>query len=139
MEFNKIIAISGKPGLYQVISQTKSGLIIESLSDKKRFPVSSTQNISLLENIAIFTYEKEVPLLEVFKSMYEKGEGKKAPSHKESAKVLTDYFLEVLPEYDEDRVYVSNIKKIVQWYNVLIENKLDFSAIEATPENTEEV
>ncbi len=139
MEFNKIIAISGKPGLYQVISQTKSGLIIESLADQKRFPVSSTQNISLLENIAIFTYEEEVPLLTVFKAMYEKAEGKQAPSHKESGKVLMNYFLEVLPTFDEDRVYVSNIKKIVQWYNILVANNLDFSAVEVSEENTEEV
>ena len=109
MEFNKIISVAGKPGLFNAISQTKSGFIVESLIDKKRFPIPSTNNVSLLENIAIYTYEEEVPLLTVFKSMYEKTEGKEAISHKESGQKLTAYFSEVLPGYDEERVYLSLI------------------------------
>ena len=138
MEFNKIISVAGKPGLFNAISQTKSGFIVESLIDKKRFPIPSTNNVSLLENIAIYTYEEEVPLLTVFKSMYEKTEGKKAISHKESGQKLTAYFSEVLPGYDEERVYTSNIKKVIQWYNLLVSSGLNFSTIEATKENTEE-
>ena len=138
MEFNKIISVAGKPGLFHVISQTKSGFIVESLIDKKRFPIPSTNNVSLLENIAIYTYEEEVPLLTVFKSMYEKTEGKEAISHKESGQKLTAYFSEVLPGYDEERVYTSNIKKVIQWYNLLVSSGLDFSTIEATKQNTEE-
>ena len=138
MDFSKIIAIGGKPGLFQAISQTKTGFIVESLSDKKRFPIPSTNNVSLLENIAIYTYEEEIPLLTVFKTMYEKQEGKEALSHKESGNKLTAYFSEVLPDYDEERVYTSNIKKVIQWYNSLVNAGLDFSTIEVTEENTEE-
>ena len=139
MEFNKIISVAGKPGLLHAISQTKSGFIVESLIDKKRFPIPSTNNVSLLENIAIYTYEEEVPLLSVFKTMYEKTEGKETISHKESGKKLTAYFSEILPEYDEDRVYTSNIKKVIQWYNLLVNSGLDFSVVEATEEDSENV
>lgn len=140
MEFSKIIAVSGKPGLFQVVSQTKTGLIVDSLVDQKRFPITSTQNVSLLENIAIYTYEEEVPLLNVFKSMYEKAEGKEVMSHKESGNKLMAFFAEVLPDYDDERVYTSNIKKVIQWYNLLVKSGLDFSKVEAsTEENTEEV
>ena len=139
MEFNKIISVAGNPGLFNAISQTKSGFIVESLIDKKRFPIPSTNNVSLLENIAIYTYEEEVPLLSVFKTMYEKTEGKETISHKESGKKLTAYFSEILPEYDEDRVYTSNIKKVIQWYNLLVNSGLDFSVVEATEEDSENV
>ncbi len=140
MEFSKIIAVTGKPGLYQVISQSKNAIIAENITDKKRLAINATQNVSLLENIAIYTYEEDKPLLEVFKAISEKTEGKEAISHKESGKKLEAYFLEVLPDYDEDRVYTSNIKKVFQWFNILVKGGLDFSAIEETEaeENTEE-
>ena len=139
MEFNKIISVAGKPGLFHAISQTKTGFIVESLVDKKRFPIPSTNNVSLLENIAIYTYEEEVPLLTVFKTIYEKNEGKETISHKDSGQKLTAYFSEILPEYDEERVYTSNIKKVIQWYNLLVKSGLDFSIIETTEENSENV
>ena len=139
MEFNKIIAVTGKPGLYKVISQSKSAIIAESLIDKKRLAINAAQNVSLLENIAIYTYEEEVLLLDVFKKIAEKTNGESAISHKESAKNLESFFLEVLPDYDEDRVYTSNIKKVVQWFNILIKAGIDFSKIESSQENTEEV
>lgn len=139
MEFSKIIAVSGKPGLYSAISQTKSGFIVESLADNKRFPINAANNVSLLENIAIYTYEEEVPLLDIFKTMYEKEEGKEALSHKESGNKLAAYFAEVLPDYDDERVYTSNIKKVVQWYNILVKAGMDFSAVEsAQEEDTQE-
>ena len=124
MEFSKIISVAGKPGLFHAISQTKSGFIVESLIDKKRFPIPSANNVSLLN---------------VFKSMYEKTAGKEAISHKESSQKLTAYFSEILPGYDEERVYTSNIKKVIQWYNLLVTSGVDFSTIEASKENTEEV
>ena len=140
MEYSKIIAVAGKPGLFEVMSQTKTGFIVQSLLDKKRFPIASANNVSLLENIAIYTYEEEVPLLTIFKSIFEKENGGKALSHKESGNKLTSYFAEVLPDYDDERVYTSNIKKVIQWYNILVDAGLDFSAIEeVTEENTEEV
>lgn len=138
MEFNKIIAVTGKPGLFEVISQSKTGIIVKSLTDGKRFPILSTQNVSLLENIAIFTYEEEVPLLTVFKSISEKEEGKETISHKESGAKLTAYFSKILPDFDQERVYTSNIKKIIQWYNALISVGFDFAAVELSTEAKEE-
>ena len=138
MEFSKIIAVTGKPGLFEVVSQTKTGVIVASLQDKKRFPITSTQNISMLENIAIYTYEEEVLLFNIFKKIFEKEAGKKSISHKESGTQLKSYFSEILPEYDEERVYASNIKKIIQWYNILVDAGFDFSKVEASStENTE--
>lgn len=130
MEFNKIIAVTGKPGLFQVISQSKNAIIVESLTDKKRLAINATQNMSLLENIAIYTYEEDLPLLSVFKSINEKTEGKEAISHGESDKKLEAFFAEVLPNYDAERVYVSNIKKVIQWFNVLVKSGMDFTTIE---------
>ena len=80
-----------------------------------------------------------MPLLTVFKTMYEKTEGKETISHKESGKKLTTYFSEILPDYDEERVYTSNIKKVIQWYNLLVTSGLDFSAVEVEEENSEKV
>ena len=138
MEFSKIIAVTGKPGLFEVVSQTKTGVIVASLHDKKRFPITSTQNTSMLENIAIYTYEEEVLLLNIFKKIFEKEAGKKSISHKESGTQLKSYFSEILPEYDEERVYASNIKKIIQWYNILVDAGFDFSKVEtSSKENTE--
>jgi hypothetical protein len=137
MEFNKIIAVTGKPGLFQVISQSKSAIIVSSLTDNKRIAISATQNVSLLENIAIYTYEEDIPLLKVFKAIFEKTEGQEAVSHKESGKKLEAFFAEVLPDYDAERVYTSNIKKVIQWFNLLVKAGMDFSKIEAsTEENT---
>lgn len=138
MEFSKIISVTGKPGLFQVVSQSKNAIIVESLLDQKRLAINATQNVSLLENIAIYTYEKEVPLLTVFKVMFEKSEGKEAISHKESGKKLTDYFSEILPDYDDERVYTSNIKKVIQWFNLLVNSGMDFSAIEESSETESE-
>ena len=140
MEFSKIIAVSGKPGLFQVVSQSKNAVIAESLIEKKRIAITTTQNVSLLENISIYTYDEDMPLLEVFVAMHEKTAGKEALSHKENSKNLTAFFLEVIPNYDDERVYVSNIKKVIQWFNLLIKIGMDFSKIEKTTEkNTEEV
>lgn len=138
MEYSKIITISGKPGLYKILSQTKTGFIVESLLDQKRLPIASANNVSLIENIAIYTYEEEVPLLTVFKSIFEKENREKTISHKENSKKLTLYFSEILPNYDEERVYVSNIKKIIQWYNILVDAGLDFSSVKETEKSTRE-
>ena len=138
MEFNKIIAVTGKAGLFQVVSQSKNAIIVEALADKKRLAINTTQNVSLLENIAIYTYEEDVPLLDVFQSMFTKTEGKEAISHKESGKKLAAFFAEVLPNYDDERVYTSNIKKVIQWFNLLVNSGFDFTKTEETSEeNTE--
>ncbi|WP_369047687.1 DUF5606 domain-containing protein [Tenacibaculum sp. UWU-22] len=129
MTFTKIITISGKPGLFEILSQTKNSVIVKSLIEGKRFPITATHNVSLLENIAIYTYDEEIPLATIFKNIADKEQGKKAISHKESNKNVTNYFLEVLPNYDQERVYPSNIKKIIQWYNILVNADFDFSTL----------
>jgi hypothetical protein len=139
MEFSKIISVAGKPGLFQVISQSKNAIIVQGINDTKRVAINATQNVSLLENIAIYTYEEDLPLLEVFKAMSEKTNGEKAISHKESGNKLSSFFAEVLPNYDDERVYTSNIKKVIQWFNILIDAGVDFSSVaeENTAEETE--
>jgi hypothetical protein len=114
----KILSITGKPGLYKMLTSTKAGIIAESLTDKKRAMAPFT-SISALDEIAIYTYEEEIPLWEVFQKMADKEEFKQAISHKSSKAELEAYLREVLPDFDEDRVYTSHIKKIVQWYNLL--------------------
>lgn len=138
MELKDIVAINGKPGLYEIKAQSKGGIIVESLIDSKRIPITVTHNISALNEIAIYTYEEEIPLRIVLKSIGEKENGKEALSHKENEKVLTSYFREVLPNFDEERVYTSNIKKIVQWYNLLASKNFDFAAIKEVESATEE-
>ena len=130
MELKDIVAINGKPGLYKIKAHSKGGIIVESLMDGKKFPVTATHNISALNEIAIYTYEEDFPLRIVLKSMGEKENGKETISHKESGRQLTSYFREILPNYDEDRVYTSNIKKVIQWYNILASVAFDFSTIE---------
>jgi hypothetical protein len=137
MELKDIVAISGKPGLYEIKAQSKGGIIVESLIDSKRFPVTVTHNISALNEIAIYTYEEEIPLRIIFKTIGEKENGKEAINPKESGKVLSSYFREVLPNFDEERVYTSNIKKILQWYNLLASKNFDFTSI-VEEEETEE-
>jgi len=138
MNLEKILAISGKPGLYKLISQSKKGVIVESFQDKKRFPANSLHNISSLGDIAIYTYQEEVPLKNVFQSIHEKENGGEALSHKSNKNQLLDYFREVLPQYDEERVYASNFKKIIHWYNILVNSDFDFSSTEDQEETTEE-
>lgn len=119
MKLEKIISVSGKGGLFKMLSQSKGGFIVESLVDGKRFPVQATINISSLEDIAIFTYEKEIPLKDVFLNIAKKENSEPCLSHKEDAKVLEKYFANILPNFDKSRVYNSDIKKIFQWYNIL--------------------
>ena len=137
MEFKDIVAINGKPGLFEVKAQSKNGFIVESLLDGKKTPVNISHNISALNEIAIYTYEEEVPLRIVFKSIAEKENGKEALSPKESGKALTSYFREILPNFDEERVYTSNIKKVLQWYNLLASKNFDFSTIKEEEETEE--
>lgn len=120
MELEKVMSISGKPGLYELKAQTRGGFIAESMLDGKKISVNMRHNVSLLSEIAVYTYTEEVPLREIFQKIKEKENGGEAISHKESKQKLEDYFREILPEYDEDRVYISDIKKILQWYNLLI-------------------
>lgn len=124
MNLREVLSVAGKPGLYRLVAQNKNGVIVQSLLDEKRTSIPATANVSSLGDIAIYTYEEEVPLREVFKVMAEKTAGKEALSHKSSKDELEDFFGECLPNFDQDRVYHSDIKKIVQWFNLLVKNDL---------------
>ena len=135
MSLEKILSISGKPGLYELKTQTRSGFLAESLIDGKKISVSGRHNVSLLSEIAIYTLTEEVPLGTVFSKISEKENGGPAINHKSSKDELEEYFFEVLPDYDEDRVYPSDIKKVVQWYNLLQKNGVtQFTSEDATEE-----
>ncbi|PHN93913.1 hypothetical protein CSC80_00705 [Maribacter sp. 6B07] len=140
MGLEKILSVAGKPGLYKLITQTRTGFVAESLLDGKRITVSLRSSVSVLSEIAIYTLEEEVPLRDVFKKIQEKEDGGKTSiGHKEEKIKLEEYFFEVLPNYDEDRVYVSDIKKVIQWYNILVDNKItDFSSEEVAREEASE-
>lgn len=116
-----ILSISGKPGLHKMVSNSSNAVIVESLSDGKRFPVYSNSKIIALEDISIYTESEDMPLKEVFKRMYAKENGQTTLSHKESNEKIIGYFNEIVPEFDKNRVYTSDMKKIIQWYNILIE------------------
>jgi len=120
MELREVLSIAGKPGLHKMIKQTANGMIVESLDDGKRFPVFAHDQVSSLEEISIFTNTEDMPLREVLQKMAEKHEqGPAINPKKSSAKELKNYFAEVVPEYDDEQVYVSHIKKIIAWYNAL--------------------
>ncbi len=119
MDLKEIVAISGKPGLYKFISQGRNAIIVENIETKARTSAFASEKVSKLEDIAIFTEEEETPLKDVFKKIFDKEEGKETISHKSNPQELKAWFKEVLPDYDEERVYVSDIKKIALWYNTL--------------------
>lgn len=128
MDLTKILSISGKPGLFKTLSQTKTGAIVESLLDGKRFPVFAHEKISSLEEISIFTETDDIPLKDVLKSINEKTEGEATPDFKGNANEIAAFFEEILPDYDKDRVYKSDMKKVISWYNLLLEKDLlDFT------------
>ena len=125
---DKILTISGKPGLFRMISQTRTGVIAISLSDQKKVVTNIRQQINLLSEIRVFGLKDEMPLSEIFKLMYQLEKGKRARvKPKASIDELESYFFKVFQDYDEDRVYGSDIKKIIQWYNLLLDsNELKF-------------
>ncbi len=130
MTLEKLIVVTGKPGIFKISSQSKAGLIVENLGDNKKFPIHNIQDVSSLNDIAVYTDEDEVPLRKIFKTIHTKENGKNTIDHKSNKNVLTEFFTEVLPNYDTERVYPSNIKKIVQWYNILVAAKFDFKDID---------
>lgn len=126
-----ILAISGKPGLYRLVSQGNRNLIVETLdTQKKRTPIFGLDKVISLADIAMYTDEEDIPLRKVLQAIFDKEQGQKASIDfkKATRDELFDYMGEVLPNFDRDRVYPADIKKLIQWYNILIENELtDFS------------
>lgn len=136
-----ILSISGKPGLYKLISQGKNMLIVESITpEKKRFPAHSTEKVISLADIAMYTNDAEVPLRDVLTSVKEKENGALASLDvkKATQEELRTYFAEILPDFDRDRVYVTDIKKLISWYNILVSNGITEFKEEAKQEETAE-
>ena len=119
MNVEKILAIAGKPGLFELKLQTRSGFLAESLLDGKKITVGMRSNVSLLSEISMYTYSEEKPLVEIMRAIAIKENEGPTISNKEDNAKLIAYFKEILPDYDEDRVYVSDIKKVLNWYNIL--------------------
>jgi hypothetical protein len=120
MELKEIMSVSGQGGLFKFISQGRNGIIVESFTDKKRSFVNASSKVSSLEDIAIFTHEEEVPLKKVFKNIFDLNNGNPAPDSKETPDKLKAFMEKILPDYDQDRVYMSDIKKLFSWYNTLL-------------------
>ncbi len=139
MNVEKILAIAGKPGLFELKIQTRSGFLAESLVDGKKITVGMRSNVSLLSEISMYTYSEEKPLVEIMRTIaIKENEGPTAVSHKEDNASLISYFKEILPDYDEDRVYASDIKKVLNWYNIL-QSKGMVSKEEPKIDNADEV
>ena len=119
MNLEGIINVAGKPGLYKVVSQGNNTVIAESLADGKRTPLFSHNQSNMLEEIGIYTYDDTKPISEIVDAIAIKENEGQALSHKSSTNQLTDYFREILADYDEERVYISDIKKVIQWYNAM--------------------
>lgn len=134
MDLSGIISIAGMSGLYKVVAQIKNGLIVESLIDKKRIPAYATNKVSALDDVNIYSTGDDVPLKDVFQKIYDKEKGGLAIDQKSPDAELKKYFKAAFPEFDEERVYVSDIKKVIGWYNLLHKEGL----LEKKPEKTEE-
>ncbi len=136
----RVLSISGKPGLYKLVSQGKNMLIVESISpDKKRFPVYAHEKVISLADIAMYTYESEVPLREVLQAIKakENGQAVALEPKKASNDELRGYLEEVLPDFDKERVYATDIKKLITWYNLLVTNGADQFDEEAEEDSVE--
>jgi hypothetical protein len=119
MNLKDFLSISGEPGLYKFIAQGRNAIIVEHLETKRRKTAHSSSKVSLLEEISVFSEKEDIPLSKVFDLIFEKENGGPAVDAKSDAVKLKSYFEEIIPEYDKDRVYVSDMKKVVLWYNIL--------------------
>ena len=135
MKITDILAVAGKPGLYQVLASGSASIVVESMVDGKRSSVPGTARVSNLADITMYTHDDDVPLLDILNRMHESQKGEAGPSHKDAAQTIRDFVDGIVPELDHDRVYQSDLKKLVQWYNLLV-GKGAFP-LEA-PENPEE-
>lgn len=136
----RILSISGKPGLYSLVSQGKNMLIVEDIASKKRTPAYAHDKVMSLGDIAIYTTDEDRPLYDVFEAIKEKTDGKAVDLKAfKSADEMRAYFAEIVPDYDSDRVYNTDIKKVFQWYNLLISNGItDFKDEEIAEDESAE-
>ena len=139
MELKDILTISGHPDLYKLVAQARNGIIVESLVTQKRMQAFASMRISNLQDIIIYTEDDEITFEDLLFIMHVKTEGKTAIDHKSKPDALKAFFIDVLPEYDKKRVHVSDMKKIVKWYNIIIKEELfDFTKKEVVEEKVEE-
>lgn len=124
MDLQGIISVSGKPGLFKIVSRSRGGIIVESLLDGKKMPVHSANKVSALEDISMYTYEEDVPLKVILQKIFTHTDGKEALDPKSDNNALFEFFRAVESEYDEDRVYASDLKKLFGWYNLLLSQGL---------------
>lgn len=123
---SEILSVTGRPGLYKLVSTNKNMNIVESLADGKRVPVYAQEKVVALSDVSIYTQSGDTPLREVFKKIKEKEDGKQVSlGSKPSGKELFAYLAEVLPDYSRDSVYAGDVKKLISWYNILIEHNID--------------
>ncbi len=134
MIIQKIIAIAGKPGLYEVLATNRNNLVVESMLDGKRSSLPGTSRVSSLGDITMYTTEEDILLMEVLNRMHEHTGGKPGVSHKASTAEIRAFIDEIVPELDHERVFNSDLKKLVQWFNILAEKE----AFPLVPEKSEE-
>ena len=120
MKITDILAVAGKPGLYQVLASGSASIVVESMLDGKRSSVPGTSRVSNLADITMYTHDEDVPLLDILNRMHDAQKGAAGPSHKDDAQTIRDFVDGIVPELDHDRVYQSDLKKLVQWYNILV-------------------
>ena len=140
-----ILSISGHSGLFKLVAQSTKSIIVESLETHQKMPVYFSSKVSALEDIAIYTEDEEIPLAQIFEKIYKmENKGKTSVTAKSSSEDIKEYFGDILPDYDKERVYVSDMKKVLNWYNILLsQNMLNFEeqkkAEKKAAEKTEEV
>ena len=120
MKITDILAVAGKPGLYQVLASGSASIVVESMVDGKRSSVPGTARVSNLADITMYTHDDDVPLMDILNRMHAAQKGVAGPSHKDAAQAIRDFVDSIVPELDHDRVYQSDLKKLVQWYNLLV-------------------
>ena len=120
MKITDILAVAGKPGLYQVLASGSASIVVESMVDGKRSSIPGTARVSNLADITMYTHDEDVPLLDILNRMHDTQKGEAGPSHKDAAQTIRDFVDGIVPELDHDRVYQSDLKKLVQWYNLLV-------------------
>jgi len=139
MDLKGIISIAGKAGLYKVAANGRNNIIVQSLDNDKKFPVFATDKISALEDISIYTYEEDLPLTKVYDKLAELEDFKKSINHKAPGAELRAKTEEFLPEFDEDRVFDGDLKKLYQWYNLLVDKAIIVKPTASEKKETEKV
>ena len=134
----KILSVTGRPGLFRLISTNKNMNIVESMTDGKRIPVYMHEKIVALSDVSMYTNDGDVPLRDVFKKIKEKENSKPVTlTSKSSNKEFFSYLEEVLPDYNKESVYASDVKKLISWYNLLMEHNIDLEEVEESEEEAE--